>query len=199
MGLLWLSYIGLEAIFFIHFILIYLCEISARLTSADFTYWDLEISLFLQQRDARRTTFIIICLCVTLCVVLCGPTRSAQRVDRGWPPRHPTTAAVKTRTRTTPWIRWYLARAARSCITPYRSAWLNTRTGECASARCRLSKTAWWASKTHGRNSWGGSRRTPLSLHRADLWCGVTALNLIIWESAGKNLYKQKLFISSQI
>lgn len=108
----------------------------------------------------------------TLCVVLNRPTESAQLIETGWPPLHPMTADVKTRTRMTPLSRWYHAPAVLSCTTLCRSAWLNTRTGVCARATSRLSKTAWWISKLHKNNSWWSSissSQPPASLHPAEL------------------------------
>lgn len=90
---------------------------------------------------------IITWLLTSSCVTLCRPTKSAPCIETGWRPLHPMTAAVKTMTRMTLLSGWYPALAVLSYTMQCRSAWLNTRTGECARARSRLSKTAWWTSK----------------------------------------------------
>lgn len=111
-----------------------------------------------------------------------------HHTELGWRPPHPMTAAVKMRRRMTLLIGWYLAPDVLSYITLCRSAWLSTRTGECARARCRLSKTAWWISKMHGKNSWGGSSKPPSSLRPAEIgmlyepWGGRTVQNQKICE-----------------
>lgn len=114
-----------------------------------------------------------------------------------WRPRRPMTAAVKTMTRMTLLIGWYPAPAVPSFTMLCRSAWPNTRTGECARARSRLSKTAWWISKTHGTTSWGGSTQRPFNPHPAELnlgcgvwhtWHGMTIHNLVFRRKPQKPL-----------
>lgn len=141
-----------------------------------------------------------------------------HHTEIGWRPPHPMTAAVKMRKRMTLLIGWYLAPGVLSYITLCRSAWLSTRTGERARARSRLSKTAWWISKLHGKNSCGGSSKPPFSLHPAEIgmsweswhtWGGTTVQNQNICEdflmvvycivcsfcSTAKGNFSQRMFL----
>lgn len=151
--------------------------------TTDFTLGDLEINLTSkwpeQQRQPGGTAgmfcgcsynCIITWLLITSCVVLSRSTESAPCIETEWRPLHPTTAAVRTMMRTTPLNGWYPALAVPSYTMPCRSVWLNTRTGVCARNRSRLSKTAWWTSKSPGKNSWWSSTsQPPLRLRPAEL------------------------------
>lgn len=86
----------------------------------------------------------------------------------GWRPLHRMTAAGKMM-KMTLLNRWYPALAVPSYIMLCKSAWLNTRTGEPARTRFRVSKTAWWIPEMPGNNSYWNSSQHPQSLHPAEL------------------------------